>query len=188
MLTSSIAILASIVVAASDTTIVLARLERDLTGDDAPEVLAVVAAGPSIDSLTNVQFTIEAAGRMLYQFRLAPLTRTVGYDGGRRSISAQEHRARLRDFAGWFFAESKFQRPAAFVNFLRRSLRLHIPEIPAVMTRYRHARDSSDAATIWKEMQSSPVTIFTFSPGGDAIVSIGWSARTRSFYRLLECC
>jgi len=32
------------------------------------------------------------------------------------------------------------------------------------------------------------VTIFTFSPGGDAIVAIGWSARAGRFYRLLECC
>ena len=29
---------------------------------------------------------------------------------------------------------------------------------------------------------------FTFSPGGDAIVAIGWSARAGRFYRLLECC
>src|SRR5687767_4230232 len=125
VLIPSIAVL-GFVVAASDTTIVLARVERDLTGDGAPEVLSVVAAGPSVDSLTDVQFTIDAEGRTLYQFRLAPLTRTVGYDGGRRSISAQEHRARLRDFAGWFFAESKFQRPAAFVDFLRQSLRAHV--------------------------------------------------------------
>ena len=34
----------------------------------------------------------------------------------------------------------------------------------------------------------SPVTIFTYSPGGDAIVAIGWSAKAGRFYRLLECC
>jgi hypothetical protein len=30
--------------------------------------------------------------------------------------------------------------------------------------------------------------IFTFSPGGDELVAIGWSARAGRFYRLLECC
>jgi hypothetical protein len=188
MPTLGMAMLISMVAASGDTTIVLGRVQRDLTGDGAPEVLTVLATGPSVDSLTNVRFTIEAAGGTLYQLRLAPLTHTVGYDGGRHQVSAQEHRRRLQDFAGWFFAESKFLRPTAFVDFLRQSARLRIPEIPAVMARHREAGDSSDAVTIWQEMQSAPITIFTFSPGGDAIVAIGWSDRTKRFYRLLECC
>lgn len=184
----AIGLLASLLVGAPDTTIVLGRLERDLTGDGTPEVLSVVAAGPSVDSLTYVRFTIESAGRTLYQFRLAPLTRTIGYDAGRRTLSSTEHRARLRNFPSWFFHESKFQQPAAFVASLRQSARLHIREIPAVMTRHRDRSDSSNAAAVWQEMQNAPITVFTFSPGGDEIVAIGWSQRTQRFYRLLECC
>lgn len=32
------------------------------------------------------------------------------------------------------------------------------------------------------------LTIFTFSPGGDRIEAIAWSAQAGRFYRLLECC
>jgi len=32
------------------------------------------------------------------------------------------------------------------------------------------------------------ITVFQYSPGGDAIDVIGWSAADARFYNLLECC
>lgn len=66
--------------------------------------------------------------------------------------------------------------------------RLRVPEIPDVIARDKQPSDRRDGGEIWEEILKSPVTIFTFSPGGDAIVAIGWSARAGRFYRLLECC
>jgi len=48
--------------------------------------------------------------------------------------------------------------------------------------------DSTRARRIWEEMQTAGITIFEFSPGGDAVMSIGWSATDKRFYNLLECC
>ncbi len=61
-------------------------------------------------------------------------------------------------------------------------------EIPDVIARDRQAADTRDGSVIWQEIRKAPVTIFTFSPGGDAIEAIGWSARAGRFYRLLDCC
>ena len=103
-------------------------------------------------------------------------------------ISAEQHRARLQGFGRWFFADEKFQRPAEFVDGLRRMAPLKVREIPDVIARDRQASDTRSGSEIWEEILKSPVTIFTFSPGGDAIEAIGWSARAGRFYRLLECC
>jgi len=170
-----------------NTTVVLGLAERDLTGDSKPEALRVVGAGPASDNL-DVTFTIESEGKTIYRFTLAPLTRATGFDAGRRNLSAAQHRARLDEFPRWFFGKEKFQRPAEFVDSLRLSAPLRVDEIADVIARDRHPAETRDGAEIWKEILSSPVTIFTFSPGGDTLVAIGWSARAGRFYRLLECC
>ena len=179
--------MASIAAFQPRTTIVLGSLERDLTGDRQPEILRVVGVGPTRDNL-DVTFTIESAGRTIYRFNLAPLTGTVGFDAGRHVISADEHRARIKEFGQWFFAQEKFQRPDEFVDSLRLRAPGRVAEIPDVIARDRQASDTAPGRVIWQEIQSAPITIFTFSPGGDAIVAIGWSARAGRFYRLLECC
>ena len=180
-------LMASIVALQPDTTVVLGQVERDLTGDGEPEILRVVGVGPTIDHLAAT-FTIESAGRTIYRFTLAPLTRSGGFDARRRTLSVEQHRAQLAEFQKWFFAKEKFQRPADFVESLRVMARLRVPEIPDVITRDRQPSDTRDGTEIWEEILKSPVTIFTFSPGGDALVAIGWSARAGRFYRLLECC
>jgi len=180
-------LIASAVLFQADTTVVLGLVERDLTGDGEPETLRVVGVGPTIDNL-EATFTIESAGKAIYRFELERLTRTVGFDAGRHVLSAEQHRARLMEFRQWFFADQKFQRPEEFVDSLRVMARLRVAEIPDVIARDRQPSDPRDGSVIWEEILNSPVTIFTFSPGGDAIVAIGWSARAGRFYRLLECC
>jgi hypothetical protein len=169
------------------TSIVLGQVERDLTGDGKPEILRVVAIGPTTDHL-DATFTIESGGKTIYTFKLEPLTRTVGFDAGRRTISAEQQRVRLEEFGPWFFGEEKFQPPEAFVDGLRREARLRVAEIPTVIASDQQSSETRDGNEIWEEILKSPVTIFTFSPGGDSIVAIGWSARAGRFYRLLECC
>jgi hypothetical protein len=171
----------------AETKVVLGAAERDLTGDGRLETLRVVGVGPSSDNL-DVTFTIESEGKLIYRFKLAPLTRAAGYDAGRRVLSAEEHRTRVEGFGRWFFAKEKFQRPAEFVDALRGMSERAVAEIPDAIGRDRPPSEKRDGSEIWQEIRSSPVTIFTFSPGGDAIVAIGWSARAGRFYRLLECC
>ena len=187
MLTIASLLIALSVAFQAAATVALGLVERDLTGDGKPEILRVVGVGPTIDDL-EATFTIESAGTTIYQFRLERLTRTVGFDAGRRVISAEQHRARLKEFDGWFFAQEKFQRPEAFVTSLAQMARGRAAQIPDVISRDRPASDPRDGSVIWQEIQNSPVTIFTFSPGGDSVVAIGWSARAGRFYRLLECC
>ena len=187
MLTIAWLIIASTVWLQGDTTVTLGLVERDLTGDGKPETLRVVGVGPTIDNL-DVTFTIESEGKTIYRFKLTWLTRDVGFDAGRRLLSAEQHRARLEEFQQWFFAKEKFQRPTEFVESLRVMAHLRVDEIPDVIARDRPPSETRDGGEIWKEILNSPVTIFTFSPGGDALVAIGWSARAGRFYRLLECC
>ena len=171
----------------SDTTIVLGLTERDLTGDGSAETLLVIGVGRTIDDL-NADFTIESAGTTVYRFKLQPLTRTVGFDAGRRVIPAEEHRVRLNEFGRWFFAQEKFQQPAEFVDSLRASAPGRLAEIPDVIARHRQDSDPRSGGAIWDEILKSPTTIFTFSPGGDAIAAIGWSTVAGRFYPILECC
>ena len=171
----------------ADDTILLALVERDLTGDGAPEVLRVVGAGPATDSL-DVTLTVESEGRRVYRYELAPLGQTIGFDAGRRVLSPEEQRTRIRELGKWFFAESKFQRPEEFVESLRDAGPRLVGEIPNAIARDRQASDTVPGDEIWEEIRKAPVTIFTFSPGGDAIVAIGWNERAGRFYRLLECC
>jgi hypothetical protein len=174
--------------ATADTTVVLARTERDLTGDGIAEVLTVTAVGPTVDSLPSVTFTVVAGADTIYRYRLAPLTRTVGFDGDKQRISAEENRVRLAEYEAWFFGQSKFQSAAAFIEHLRSFSREHVDQIPASIARSAAAGDSMDTRELWREMQAAPITIFEFSPGGDEVVAIGWSQRAKRFYRLFYCC
>ena len=169
----------------ANTTVLLGHAERDLTGDGKPEILRVVGVGPSIYDL-GVTFTVESAGTTIYRSDMARMTRTVGYDAGRHVLSEEQHRARIKDFGSWFFDDKKFMRPHEYVEYLRARARLRIAETPNLIE--RHASDTASGAVIWESMLNSPITIFTFSPGGDTIEAIGWHAPAGPFYELLSCC
>jgi hypothetical protein len=79
-------------------------------------------------------------------------------------------------------------RPQEYLEFLRVHARLHIDEIPNVIESDRLPSDRIPGTVIWDEIRKAGVTIFTFSPGGDVVVAIGWNARAGRFYRLLSCC
>jgi hypothetical protein len=117
-----------------DTTVVLGLLERDLTGDGQLEVLRLQGVGESTDSLT-VTFTIEAGDRVLYRASHLPVTKTVGYDAGRRLLSAEEHADRLAEYGAFFFADEKFQSPEQFVEDWLMNGRHHVLLIPEVIAR-----------------------------------------------------
>ena len=187
MLTLAALFMVSTLALQADMTVVLGHAERDLTGDGKPEILRVVGVGTTIDDL-GVTFTIESAGQTIYRYDMGRMTRTVGFDGGRHVISPEQHRARLKEFGSWFFGKEKFLRPQEFVEFLSTSARGHIADIPDVIASDQHSSEAVSASVIWEEIQKSPVTIFTFSPGGDRIEAIAWNARAGRFYRLFECC
>ena len=106
----------------------------------------------------------------------------------RRRISDAELWTRLTEYGNAFFADSKFMSPTRFLTWLQASARLHIPLIPEVIARDMPPNNLPRARTIWGEMQTAGITVFEFSPGGDAIKVIGWSATDERFYDLLECC
>ena len=41
---------------------------------------------------------------------------------------------------------------------------------------------------VWREIQASAALVFEYSPGGDRVVAIAWSASARRFVNLVECC
>ena len=168
MLTLATLLMASAMVLQADVTVVLGHAERDLTGDGKPEILRVVGIGPTIDDL-GVTFTIESAGRTIYRYDMGRMTRTVGFEA-------------------WFFGKEKFQRPQEFIEYLRASAPGKVADIPRVIDDDQQASATVPGSVIWDEIQNAPITIFTFSPGGDRIEAIGWSARAGRFYRLLDCC
>ncbi len=199
----------------TDTAVILGVVERDLTGDGRPEVLRLSGVGQSTDSL-DVTFVIESSRDTLFRTRLFPLTRILGFDAHPRRLSPVEHRARLDQFGSWFFGDGKFARPAEFVEQMRSQAPRMITDIPYVIARDRRRQlvidslraaghpsseaernapslsrvglDSADAVDAWMRIQSSGITVFTYSPGGDVVTAIAWSARDRRFYRLWECC
>lgn len=192
-MTSLFAFLATLAVfapARTDTVFVLGTVERDLTGDGRPEVLRLVAAGKSVDSL-DITFSIISDKTILYTERMVPLTRMWGYDAGRRRSSRSQHRARIAEFPNWFFADSKFLSVEGFIAELRDGGPHHIPLIPGVIDSDRAEGAPSDKAraiAVWDAIQRSSVTIFTYSPGGDRVRAIAWSARDQRFYQLWDCC
>jgi hypothetical protein len=187
MLASAAFVIACTSALRADTTLVLGHAERDLTGDGKPEILRVVGVGPTIYDL-GVTFTIESAGKTIYRYDMGRMTRTVGYDAGRHVISEEQHRARLDEFGQFFFHENKFQQPAEFIGGWRKQAPGRLAETPSVIERDRSPSDKISGSVIWDEIQNAPVTIFTFSPGGDLIEAIGWNARAGRFYRLVSCC
>ena len=171
-----------------DTTVVLGRADRDLTGDGKPEVLQLVGTGKTIDSL-EVVFSISSEGAILYRTRLAPITRRVGFDADRRMRSRPEQRAFLAQFGGWFFHKDKFLKPSEFTSAWKSQAPGRLADVLENIARDGgFFPDSARAQSIWREIQDTGVTIFEFSAGGDAVTALGWSARTRRFYRLIECC
>jgi hypothetical protein len=214
----SLAIFVAFVVALqADTVVAIGMTERDLTGDGQPEMVRLVGVGRSVDSL-DVTLSIESAGATVYRARLFPMTRTVGFDRGRRRLSRAQHRQRLAEFGKWFFGPTKFKRPPEFVKTWGGQASGRIARIPSVIARDRKfsttvdslvalgsspieaeraaqsvfrsvsAADSIRAVATWEEIQESGVTLFQYSAGGDHVTAIGWSARDRRFYRLVECC
>jgi hypothetical protein len=83
-----------------DTVVTLDVVERDLTGDGVAEILSLTGVGATIDSL-DVTFRIQSSGQTIHT-ETWPMTRTVGFDAGRRTLSATEHHARLKEFGSWF--------------------------------------------------------------------------------------
>jgi hypothetical protein len=188
MLSLSVLLLLPLVAAATDTTLVIGRMERDLTGDGKPEVLTLVGTGKTIDSL-DVTLSIESLGETVYRTTIGPLTRRVGFDGDRRMRTPTEQRRWLAEFPGWFFHKDKFLRPADFIAAWRRNGPAHADEFAEVIARDGgFYPDTLRAMKIWAEIQRSGATIFEFSPGGDTVMAIAWSVRDSRFYRLVECC
>jgi hypothetical protein len=78
--------------------------------------------------------------------------------------------------------------PTRFLSWLQASARLHIPLIPDVIAGNMTPQDSARAQSVWEQMQAAPITLFSFSPGGDRVMVVGWSAADQRFYNLLDCC
>jgi hypothetical protein len=177
---------------AGDSVLTLGRVERDLTGDGAPETVSLTGVRVTADRV-DVTLKIQSSERTLYSLTW-PVTRTVGYDRGRRRLSDSVWQAWLDDLGPFFFQPSKFMTPDGFVAMLGRNARLHIDQIPHVINRDRRRQqpdapgDHSHAVTLWAEMQRAGVTVFEFSTGGDGVTAIAWSPSEQRFYRLLECC
>lgn len=184
MLLAVLAVSLGMSLAAQDTTMTFGVVERDLTGDGVPEVLTLSGTGNSTDSL-EVTFTIRSSQRSLYS-RTWRLTRASF--NPRRRISDAEFQTRLTEYGNAFFADSKFMSPTRFRSWLGTSARLHISETPEVVAREMTPNNLPRARAIWDEMQAAGITVFQFSPGGDAVKVIGWSAADERFYDLLECC
>ena len=175
---------------ASDTVLVLASRAVDLTGDGEVEVLELVGVGESVDSL-DVTLDISSAGRTIYRQALRPITRTIGFDAGKRTLAAAEHRQRLDELGRFIFADAKFRTPDEFIARLEEGAPRHVALIPHVIGRER--RDAvGDAAVsgeeIWQDMRRRGSVVFEFSPGGDGVTAIAWSEVDQRFYRLWECC
>jgi len=167
----------------ADTTLTFGVVKRDLTGDSIPEVLTLSGTGSTLDSL-EVTFRIQSSGKTSYS-RTWSLTRA---SFGRRRLSDAALQARLAEYGREFFTKSKFMSPKGFLSWLQASARLHIPLIPEVIARDMTPNDLPRARATWEAMQGAAITVFQYSPGGDAIDVIGWSAADARFYNLLECC
>ncbi len=187
MLIPVVAVMLAIGTAAPDTVVSLGTVRRDLTGDGVPEVLRLVGAGRSLDSLTVV-FSIESAGQVIYADTF-PITRVVREPGIPGRMSDAEYRPHLAQFGRWFFDVKKFMTPAQFLAELRQAAPTDIAAIPGLIGSVRRApNDTTGGETVWREIQRAGVTIFEYSPGGDRVTAIAWSARDRVFYQILECC
>ena len=171
--------------AARDTTVVLGRVERDLTGDGRPEVLSLIGVGRTIDSLT-LTFSIEQPGRTLYRAAVKiPDRRT--FEKEIRESLRMEYAEWLRDVGVSFFTNAHFKSPTDFVTTMRESLPEHIQEIPFVIA-HDGGFPQDSARAVWSEIQKARLTVFEFSRGGDDATAIVWSPTNHRFYHLLSCC
>ncbi|MEQ9401338.1 MAG: hypothetical protein RJQ04_19385 [Longimicrobiales bacterium] len=183
-----VAVLAGLLLAPADTTTVLHSVALDVTGDGRPEVLELLATAETPDSL-EVVFVVRNHDGVLYEHPLRPLTRTTGFDAGRRELTAEAYRARVRDFGPWFFGAGKFRTAVALEAWLNESAPRHVAAIGRVIARDSEGRlDPAGGERVWQRMRARDATVFEFSPGGDALLAIAWSQEHRRFYRVLECC
>src|SRR3989475_9803012 len=136
----------------SDTVVRLGIVERDLTGDNVSEILSLTGRGQTVDSL-EVTFTITSSGRTVFETKWSD-TRAVGFDAGRRVLSAAEHRRRLRELGRFFFADEKFISPAEFLSSLRGSAPRPIDLLPEVTARDPRRPDRSRAQLMWGESEA----------------------------------
>jgi hypothetical protein len=160
--------------ATTDTTVIFAKSERDLTGDGIPEVLSLTGVGKTVDDLT-VTFEIQSAGRtsthgaggrfQMWSFGLVSASSAIRSS---RTPSSCHRKASCPGSAA----------PPACT----------FPLIPEVISQEMTPRDSSRARRIWEQMQAAGIPVFHFSLGGDRITVIGWSTTDQRFYGLLECC
>lgn len=173
-------------VAPADTTIVLGSHRVDLTGEGEPEVLQLIGVGKSLDNL-EVTLLITSSDDTLYNRRLRSLTRTIGFDAGRRVLTEAEHRKFIEEYESFFFASSKFRTPDEFTEKLLPTM---IEDIPGVIAAQRKnaGGDDSGAKRIWEEIKTSGVLTFQYSAGGDAVTAIAWSQLDQRFYHLWHCC
>jgi hypothetical protein len=172
----------------ADTTIVLGKVERDLTGDGRSEVLTIIGTGKTIDSL-GVTLTITSDGKTVYRLELMPITRRIGFDGVAEFRTAAAQRKFVGDFGGWILNRRNFRSPSEFVTEWRDQSPGRIREIPEYIARDGgFLSDTARATKLWTEIQRTNVTIFEFSAGGDSVIALAWSASDRRFYRVMECC
>lgn len=172
----------------ADTVVVLGSRSVDMTGDGQPELLQVVGAGESLDSL-DVTFSIIASDQVLYSDRLRTMTPTAGFDAGRRTLSPEDYRRRLAEFEARFFAEQKFLTTDEFIEKLRGRASRHIHQIQRVIARDGEgSMDLEKADAVWEDIQGRALVVFEYSGGGDGITAIAWSEIDRRFHRLWECC
>lgn len=184
--------IAAFAVAPADTTIVLGSHRVDLTGEGEPEVLQLIGVGESLDNL-EVTFLITSSDDTLYNRRLRSLTRTIGFDAGRRVLTEAEHRKFIEQYESFFFASSKFRTPDEFMEKLLQGGRAGatmIEDIPDVIAAQRKnaGGDDSGAKRVWEDIKTSGVLTFQYSGGGDAVTAIAWSQLDQRFYHLWHCC
>ena len=191
MVLSVLATLAFAAFTPADTVIMLGSREIDMTGDGRAETLQLVAAGPSVDSL-SITFSILSTFDLLYAVELHPF----GFDGPQAKLTSNERMERLSRFSAAFFDDRKFTTPAGFLAGLDKQAPGRIEEIPRVMARDRaeassvgrSASDTTGVGAIWRDIQQGGLPVFEFLTGGDASTAIGWSRTERRFYRLFQCC
>jgi hypothetical protein len=179
-------------VASSDTTIVLALHQVDLTGDGEAEILQVIGVGESLDSL-ELTFSITFSDETLYTRRLRPLTRKIGFDAVRGVRTEAEQRELIQEYGSFFFASSKFRTTEGFMQKLMGSGRAGatmIADIPNVIAAQKRKAgdDDSDANRVWEKIKRSGVLTFEYSGGGDSVTAIAWSQLDQRFYELWHCC
>ena len=197
-----IAPLIAALAAPADTIFTLGSREIDMTGDGQPEVLSLVAQGPSTDSL-GVTFQIVSSGRVLYAASLHPITRVEGDDAARRTRTPAEQLAFVGGFGARFFADDRFVPASRFLADLTDGATGRARAIPSVIARHRAAyrdhalgglesvppsTDTTGAGAVWADMLRRDRLVFRFGPGGELATAIAWSDRDRRFYRLLSCC